>query len=159
MNPTQSSEFSMLFQEHYLFILRYLLSVLPDKSIAEDVTQETFCEALRQYEKLHNIENRRGWLVKTAWYKMKEMERRLHRRDVVLVDMELADTGIRDRSYEIKELEMLLQQTLSREERMCFMRHYFWGYSVKELADWEGITENAMRVKLCRIKKKVNSKL
>lgn len=156
MDIIKNRDFSVLFRENYIFVLRYILSVLPDKSMAEDVTQETFCEVLRQYDKVHSIENLRGWLVRTAWYKVKEMERRLHRKDTVFGDVERSDAGVCDRRYEVKEAEMLLHQILTREERVCFMRRYFWGYSVKELANCEGMTENAMRVKLCRIKKKVN---
>lgn len=159
MDIIQKRDFSVLFRENYVFVLRYILSVLQDKSMAEDVTQETFCEALRQYDKVHNSENIKGWLVRTAWYKIKETERSLHRKDMCFGDPERADAGIRDISYEIKEAEILLNQTLTREESVCFMRRYFWGYSVRELANREGITENAMRVKLCRIKKKLNEEV
>ncbi len=156
LTPAEEKEFSRLYQEYRLFLLRYVNAVVKDGSLAEDIVQETFCEALRQFEEFHDHPNQKGWLIKAAYFKMREMSRKMHEGELVLLEEASLQAVKNDIGYEMKELDAVMEGAFDEVEREYFLKYYLRGYSVKELADMEGVTENNMRVRLHRLKEKLS---
>lgn len=149
-------EFSKLYREYQPFLLRYVSAVVRDKTLAEDIVQETFCEMLDQFEKFRNHPNQRGWLVKTAGYKMREISRKMSSNELVPLQEDIIQPIKNDIGYEMKELEIVMSEVFDENEREYFLKYYLRGYSVKELAAMEGVSENNMRVRLYRLKEKLS---
>lgn len=149
-------EFSKLYQEYQPFLLRYVSAVVKDKALAEDIVQETFCEMLDQFEKFCEHPNQRGWLVKTAGFKMREISRKMNSKELVPLQEDIMQPIKNDIGYEMKELEVVMSEVFDENEREYFLKYYLRGYSVKELAAMEGVTENNMRVRLYRLKEKLS---
>ena len=66
--------------------------------------------------------------------------------------------AVRDRTLEGKELGMILDsflRTLSAENRMIFMRRYWFADTVAEIAVRYGISESAVRMRLNRTRDKL----
>ena len=64
----------------------------------------------------------------------------------------------RDRTLEGKELGMILDsflRTLSAQNRMIFMRRYWYADAVTEIAARYGISESAVRMRLNRTRDKL----
>ena len=118
--------------------------------------QETLLLAWEKIDILMEHPNRAGWLQSAANYKIREYKRRERTRPLLERSDECADKGRYDLGYSMCELEMLVEVCLNETERLRFRRHYVMGYSVKKLAALEGVTENAMRVRLYRIRQKLS---
>ncbi len=156
LSPDEDKEFSKLYQEYQPFLLKYVSAVVKDRSLAEDIIQETFYEALCQFDKFYDHPNQKGWLINVARFKIKEINRKMHSGELVLLQEESMHPVKSDIGYEMKELETVMSEVFDESEREYFLKYYLWGYSVKELADVEGVTENNMRVKLYRLKEKLS---
>src|SRR5258706_8193268 len=53
-----------LYTQHGRDILRYLVKLTGDRSVAEDLLQETFTQGMRAG--IHGVESSRGWLFRIA---------------------------------------------------------------------------------------------
>lgn len=120
----------------------------------EDIVQDVFLEALKKYDAFKNHPNQIGWLYRTAAYKIKEYERRLHAISLVDVEEEL-NAPEDEHGYLETEFKLLLHEELTPEEHRRYNRYFRFGYSVEEIAELEGVTVNNMRVRLSRLKKKL----
>lgn len=144
-----------VYVKHRTQLITYIRTGVSNASVAEDILHDVFMEALNKYDTFLEHPNQIGWLYNTARYKMKEYQRKLQAVDVLEIDDEVIEIGDRDNGYLQAELELYVQETLTKEERRCYFRHFFWGYSVEEMAELEGTTVNNIRVKLSRLKKKL----
>ena len=78
-----------LYEQHAQLVYRYLFSLCRDADLAEELCQETFCQALRQLGSFRGDCTPQVWLcaiAKRLWYK--ELERR--KRNVPLEEEHLA---------------------------------------------------------------------
>ena len=84
--------------------------------------------------------------------------------DVALDELEavLAAPGSPERDYEARELAAAVNgflEGLSREDRMAFLRRYWYGDPVKDIAARLGSGEHRISVRLFRIRKKLKDYL
>ena len=97
--------------------------------------------------------------MRTACFKIRNLRKRLSRRDEISLDEKLPEIAREDYSLEMKELEIILEKALNDEERLRFRRYFLWGYTVAEMSKLEGITENNMRVRICRLLNKLRREI
>ena len=86
-----------LYEQHAQLVYRYLFSLCRDADLAEELCQETFCQALRQLGSFRGDCTPQVWLcaiAKRLWYK--ELERR--KRNVPLEEEHLAGQAAPRRS-------------------------------------------------------------
>ena len=84
-----------LYEQHAQLVYRYLFSLCRDADLAEELCQETFCQALRQLGSFRGDCTPQVWLcaiAKRLWYK--ELERR--KRNVPLEEEHLAGQAAPD---------------------------------------------------------------
>ena len=155
----KDTEFSKLYKEHYESIRKYVKAMLGEGFLADDIVQETFLEAWRKYDIFRVHPNQIGWLMRTACFKIRNLRKRLSRRDEISLDEKLPEIAREDYSLEMKELEIILEKALNDEERLRFRRYFLWGYPVAEMSKLEGITENNMRVRICRLLNKLRREI
>lgn len=101
-----------LYEQHAQLVYRYLFSLCRDADLAEELCQETFCQALRQLGSFRGDCTPQVWLcaiAKRLWYK--ELERR--KRNVPLEEEHLAGQAAPDDSA---------QETEQREGRLALYR-------------------------------------
>lgn len=123
--------------------------------VADDIVQDVFLELLRKYDSFENHPNQVGWLYRTASYKIREYERRMRIRNEVTIEEKMQEVCGSDKGYQEIEFKLLIKRILSDEECLRYVRYYIWGYSVEELASLEGVSENNVRVRLSRLRKKI----
>lgn len=84
-------KFQQIIHSHHRTVFHYILSLVGNHHVAEDLTQETFVVVYRKYPGEGKIENMNAWLCKIAKIKVWEEYRRLNNRPVCLTE-EVADS-------------------------------------------------------------------
>lgn len=146
--------FAELYRKMYAEIYRYVYRRIFNVQTAEDIVQETFYAAYIKYPEILTCEEAGKWLRRIAKYKMLELHRRMRYRSTVPLEEE-AGLGREELCYRIKELELTALTVLSKEEWRLVRAYYLYGITIPELAASEGISEGNMRVRICRMKKKL----
>lgn len=126
---------------------------------AEDILQDVFKEAVRNGEKLMTHENPAGWIFETARNKMMNKKRKVHYRSQKEDRTVDINTIAVDDDFGIVELFSLLDSTLNKHEKMLIYMYHYEGYSARELAAMEGITEGNFKVRMLRLRKKLKEEL
>lgn len=153
-------EFDKMYLEYKPQLMKFVLASIENKSIAEDIVQETFYEALRKYEVFRQHPYQIGWLYKAAGYKIKEYLRKMQPRNEVSIEQEEIEELLDfEDGYDDAETQLVLYETLTKDELLRFRRYYIWGESTEEIAGKEHVTENNMRVRLSRLRQKIERNL
>lgn len=157
LNQDNADFFDALYRKYYdgLYVfVRSLLSREESRS-AEDVVQDVFYEALCKAVLLETHPNPAGWLWETAKYKVMALKKKASTHEILIYDDTELDEPKVDINYERVEMNMVLEQTLNQHEREILECFYLKGYSVREMAEREQISEVNFKVKIHRLRKKL----
>lgn len=152
MKVWSSEWFEELYLKNYDRLRGCAYRSLEDWRLADELVQETFLVLLSRKQELKkkshpNIE---GWLVITLQNLIKnELARANHRKECPLNDENVA--VIMD-PYE--SLEDLMPRSLTPDERQMMLWHYEEQFDTKEIARRLQVSENTVRVRLFRARKK-----
>ncbi len=144
-----------LYREHFNTMLSMVRKRVGFVTIAEDIVQETFLDALDNVDKLMAHDNPGGWLMEAAKRKTMAVWRRMKTRpetEALEADQELM--GI-EADFGLTELYTVMDAVLDIHDQTLFHMYYFEGYSAKELAEMEGITEGNFKVRMLRIRNRL----
>ena len=86
------AEIEKLFNDHYGFIYKYLLSLCRNESLAEELTQETFFRAYINIKSLKNDAKALSWLCRIA----KNLYFSWYNETKKLTDLENASTALEE---------------------------------------------------------------
>ena len=137
-----------LYEQHAQLVYRYLFSLCRDADLAEELCQETFCQALRQLGSFRGDCTPQVWLcaiAKRLWYK--ELERR--KRNVPLEEEHLAGQAAPDDPA---------QETEQREGRLALyraMQQLAGDFSFRDIGDILDRSEVWARVRFYRGKEEL----
>lgn len=164
MLPEQMQWIEKLYRDNFEKLIGYAEFFSGDSSIAQDMVQDTFHEALRHIDKLMIHDNPAGWLMNTLKNKIRE-NRRKNMRDAlrilsldsdILAVPEYIDALNKELSrLDISELMEQIKCTLKPEEYRLFRRFIFDKASHLEVAKEFGISVYASQKRLERIRKKL----
>ena len=152
-------EFDRLYLECKPKLMQMVMSTINDQNLAEDVVQEVFYEVCRKREVFDNHPNQMGWLYTVTRFKLQEFLRKLLQCEEWSTKPEFMEINYEDEGFAESEMQLVLYEALTPEELLRFRRYFFWGETVEEIARKENVTENKMRVKISRLKKKVEKAL
>jgi RNA polymerase sigma-70 factor (ECF subfamily) len=143
-------EVEVLFRAHAQELGRYLVAMVRDRALAEDLLQDTFCDALRAQEQLPQVENKRAWLYGIARHRALRALRRARRfqRAIVRLGGSRELEQVNDES--LVALLDLLERELSPELRALVVLRYAHGFHAAELAEMTGLSAEAVRQRLAR---------
>ena len=157
-----------LYRQHNVMLLRVARFKLGcytgSQAGAEDVVQDVFVTAAGK--DIRAEKNPVGWLVVTT---VNICRNRYHRQtsdaakekmyaDRMIVSQpsrySRLSEGAQDDEAEAVSLELSLQKELTAEEYRLFHEYFVEGQSIAALSERVGTTPGALRVRLCRLKKK-----
>ena len=144
-----------LYEQYYKMLMSMVSRDPQCYPLSEDIVQDTFFEAVRNMDRLLKHENPGGWLTKTAQYKMSEVKRRMRSRSRHETEMVEEEWAYLENEYGLVEIDILLNTVLNSHEKLLFHMFYFEGYSMRELAALERIEESTLRVRMYRIRKRL----
>ena len=154
---TDHLEFNEMFRRNEAIVYNFIRYRILDKSLAQDVLQETFYLAYKKWDILKDHPNQTGWLLETARYKIQEFNRKITKLEceTSLDDHDDHEYVAAKDEYGKAELDMVLETELDEEEKTRFSRYFVEGYKISEIAKLENISENNMCVRLSRLRGKI----
>ena len=140
-----------IYQRHKDRLFSYCVYVTGDRQIGEDVVQETFLRLMQQRGRLTIKTSLRNWLFICARnLTFNLLKERGGTPDGAYPPVEEADV----------EMKLFVESVLSRlsvEERELILLREQQQFSIRELAEMLELSEEAVRVRLFRIRKKMQS--
>lgn len=161
--------FEEICEKYYKDIYKYIVFVLKDRDISNDIVQDTFIVVYKNIEKVYNHENPGGFVFRTAQNLVKNYKKELYKRLINEVNIDDGITDIRDLSTsienslnaEINEYEYITDiiDSLSDDKKRLYKMYYIEKKSMKEIAASEGIEYTALRMKYVRLRKEIKNKV
>ncbi len=128
------SGFEMLVSEHRGAVERYVRFNIPTKADSDDVLQEVWLAAYRQFDKLKNKSSFKAWVIGIARHKVKDYFR--SRRDTLDID-ELPESELVQSRYGLVEYSPVYEtiDKLSENDKQILTLYYFENMPQNEIAD------------------------
>ena len=150
-----------LYQDYFLVVYKYILSISHDPLAAEEITQDTFFKALKKIDDFRGDSNIRVWLcqiAKNSYYAWYNASRKTEELDEELVSdtPDLAESLIRK---ELSAEAFSRLHELEEPYKEVFLLHVFANLSLKEISTLFGKSESWTRVTFFRARKKLKEKL
>lgn len=152
-------EMDAAYREYAVMVYKFLLSLCYEEELAEELTQETFYQAVRSVDRYDGSCKVSTWLCQIAkhlWYR--EMERRKRKGTSELTaDMESLEKPVEEQ-LTLKEEKMELFRkvhVLDEISKEIVLLRVTGAFSFKEIAELFGKNENWERVTYYRAKQKI----
>jgi RNA polymerase sigma-70 factor, ECF subfamily len=146
-----------LFARYQVTLYRWLLRLVDDKSLAEDLLSEVFLDVWRQAASFEGRSSVSTWLLAIARYKALSARRR--RTDAELDEAStVPDSADDPEALQKKDRAEALHQSLHRlspEHREVIDLSYYHGKSVKEIAEIVGMNEATVKTRMFYARKKL----
>ena len=153
----------LVYRDYAQYVFKFLMTLCMEEHTAEELTQETFYQAVRGANKYDGSCKISTWLCQIAkhlWYQ--ELDRRRCRGTEPLSEVEeaamAADTATPEQRVSIKDEKMELFRkihVLSETEKEVVLLRLTGAFSFAEIGDIVGRTENWARVTFYRAKQKI----
>jgi RNA polymerase sigma-70 factor, ECF subfamily len=142
---------------------RVALGVLHNREDAEDIAQEAFVRAYRNFHRLRDRERFRGWLARIAWRLALDRQRgaqRRERRELVAWDPSPAAT-VEDlaASRQFQERLERAMDDLPEKLRMVLVLAGVQGYDTREVAALLALPEGTVKSRLHAARKQLAQRL
>lgn len=149
-----------IYQEYAKTVYRFLLSRTHSEDLAEELTQETFCQAIRTSGRYDGSSKVSTWLLGIAKNVLFTYQRK-HPQHEDIEDQEIPTESAEDaaiRSVERVELLRKLHGLREPQREVVYLRVY-GGLSFREIGDVFSKTENWARVTFYRAKEELRKEL
>jgi RNA polymerase sigma-70 factor, ECF subfamily len=137
---------------------QFLVSVIKDRALAEDVLQETLLIAVERQAELVSIENPRAWLFGVARNRALQALRR-RRRAFMAIERLIRPGDDSPDPAEAVAVRDVLARVLSPDDRMLIVLRYVHGFSSSDLAAMTGRSADGIRQRLSRARKRLLASL
>jgi RNA polymerase sigma factor (sigma-70 family) len=152
-------EFGQLYRRHVADVYRYALAVLRSPDDAEDVTQKTFMNAYRAYQRGERPKAPRNWLIAIAHNVCRQRFRQSARRpSEVAFDEELAEALPEQESPSAQEIGRALGH-LAFNQRAALVMRELEGRSYAEIAEILDTSVSAVETLLFRARRALREQL
>ncbi|HZU36592.1 MAG TPA: sigma-70 family RNA polymerase sigma factor [Gemmataceae bacterium] len=143
-----------LVDDHYAALYRYACRLSGSASDAEDLTQETFCQAQRKWSQLRDSQRARAWLfsiLRNAYLHRVRDERR--QRVVPVADLDDLAEPLPEALPEVdpEHLQQALNE-LPEEFRTPIVLFYFEDFSYRDIAEQMNMPLGTVMSRLARAK-------
>jgi RNA polymerase sigma factor (sigma-70 family) len=148
--------FEALYEQHSRALWYYLLKILGDAALADDVFQETFCRMWRVKPKGLHPAQEKAYLYRIGTRIMIDLKRKDKRTAKYFITRDIedeTDTPAIETPFE-GDLKPYFEM-LSAKERSLLWLAYVEEYNHRDIAKIAGIKENTVKVMLFRAKRKL----
>ena len=156
MRVDGGEEFRWLFAVEYPAVVRTVYFVLHDHARAEEVTQDSFVQLLRHWEKVSRYESPEAWVRRVA-IRLAIREARRERRNALLTSLGTAQTQAYDTVMDVDLLAAI--KSLPPQQRSVVVLFYFEDRPMDEIAEILGCSASTGWVHLHRARKRLGALL
>jgi RNA polymerase sigma-70 factor, ECF subfamily len=155
-DPLRNREFVQLWTAHGQRVYAYILTLLPNRTDADDIFQETGTTLWEKFDQFDVTTNFRAWACRTAWNKVRNF-RQLRRHGTVLLSneaLERLSQTILAHSAELDGQHAIMADCyakLSSRDRELIDLRYQPGVTVREIAKQLGRSADALYKHLSRV--------
>lgn len=140
-----------LFEQHERRLGQFLVHLVRDRALAEDLLQETFLAAWRVRDDLDGVVNPEAWLFGIARHRALRALRGAQRLRRALERMAAAPAATVDEGPgPALDVLALVHRVLGPEDRALVVLRYVHGFQAPELAEMTGRSPAAIRKRLER---------
>src|SRR6266513_2061218 len=151
--------FERLYRRHVGDVYRYALAVMRNETDAEDVTQTTFMNALRAFQRGERPEKPQNWLIAIAHNVCRQRFRQSARRPAeVSFDDDIADTVVDDDTPTGDDIRRALGH-LAFNQRAALVMRELEGRSYAEIADILEVSTSAVETLIFRARRALREQL
>ncbi|MGC5328670.1 sigma-70 family RNA polymerase sigma factor [Brevibacillus sp. SYSU BS000544] len=156
-NHSDPEDFQSIFRTHYPQVVRYIIRLVKDQALAEDIAQEVFMKLYAT--NIREIENISAWLIKTAVhtsYNTLRQEKRRMLREEKEHSKETANSHSTEETWlQLDEIDSVRQtlHDLNERDRLLLLMKYS-GYDYRELAKAAEVESSSIGTLLARAKKR-----
>lgn len=144
------TELEELFKQHERPLGKYLVQMVRDRELAEDLLQDVFHQALRDSRGLAEARSPVAWLFGVARNQALSALRRRRRFWHAFERLASRTSETSTNDEELAALNDLLERSLTPDDRALVLLRYLHGFSAVELAEMTGSTPAAVRQRLAR---------
>ncbi|MGN0513770.1 MAG: RNA polymerase sigma factor [Lachnospiraceae bacterium] len=155
-------QFHEIYQKHANYVYRFCLHLTKDINLAEELTQETFYQAIKSIDKYKGLCKIQVWLCQIAKNQYYNYLKKEDRNSSLPVDYEekaeCADFQSPEEIYIKKEMQMNIEESINsllEPSRTVVILRLVEELSFKEIGDVFGKSENWARVTFYRAKQKI----
>ena len=134
---------------------RYLAQMVGDRTLAEDLLQDTFHDALKARDQLGDVRSPEAWLYGIARNRALAALRRRRRFHRALARLERGFRWSIEEEPDMLAVRELLERSVRPDERALLVLRYLHGFDAPELAEMTGRTPDAVRQQLSRARRKL----
>ena len=149
-----------LFARHNVYVYRFVLRLVGDEALAEDIVSEVFIDVWRNADRFEGHSQVSTWILAIARFKALSSLRR--RKDDELDDVEAAAIPDTSDDPEItmqkKDRVAILRECmshLSRDHREIIDLVYYHEKSVEEVAEIVGVPKNTVKTRMYYARKRM----
>lgn len=150
-NP-QDERIEQLYKEMYRTLLVYAKNGLEEPSLAEEAVQDTFCIACTKSDDLLRSNNPKGWLMVTLKHVIQNTKRQRAKMGKLAMLSLATEEAACLATYDEEDIDTLYGDLAKQEDFQLFKRIVLDHYSMKEAADEFGITVEACKKRVQRIR-------
>jgi len=152
---SKQQRFNALVNALYTDIYRYAFWLCKNRSVAEDLVQETYLRAWRSFERLKDEKAAKAWLITILRRENARMYERYQPDLVDITDMPLADLSAGPgQSMETSLLQNSIAQ-LEIEFREPLMLQIIGGFTTDEISNILALNKNTVLTRLYRARNKI----
>src|SRR3989475_3315148 len=157
--PLPDRGFERLYRRYVGDVYRYSLAVMRNEADAEDVTQTTFMNALRAFQRGERPEKPQNWLISIAHNVCRQRFRQTARRPAeVSFEDDIADTIVDDETPTGEDIRWALGH-LAFNQRAALVMRELEGRSYAEIADILEISTSAVETLIFRARRALREQL
>jgi len=156
-NP-QSGRIEQLYQEMHDVLYSYAKNALDSPPLAEEAVQEAFCIACEKSGQCLQSNNPKGWLMKTLKNVIQNTKRQRAKMNMLAIISLGSEESDLLATYNEVDVDVLYGDVAAREDYQLFKLVALKGCSMKEAADEFGISVEACKKRVQRIRKYLQEK-
>jgi RNA polymerase sigma-70 factor, ECF subfamily len=152
---SNSKEFSLIYETYHQDVFRLLYFMSGNKEVSEDLLQNSFIKAFKNFQQLKQRDKFKSWIFQIArnqyldYLKSADVSKKIDGVEVELSQNAQAETVI--------ELNQILNN-LSPEHREVLILTEMEGMTAAEVSEITGLSESAVKSRLLRARKEIISK-
>lgn len=159
--------FDEIYVRNWGKLIRYAISQVQRKYIAEELVQDTFHDAYAKFNQLIKHDNIDGWLMQTLKYKIRNYRRARQREEKYveewhdIIDMKHTSDEFTNNLIARNEVALIYKfvySNFNKDDLFLFRRMIIEGANHKEVSEELGITVWTSQKRLERIRKRIKEK-